>query len=190
VTEEFEWTRDHIFPSFIYTRKSEFDLSKLKKEILNSSKDVVSVAFSNRGGLQSEPMCRESVQEDLEFYKLFDYVEESARVVFAEEGFEHKIKDITCWVNINNHNDYNVVHTHGASALCGIFYVSLPDTEDTGLEFSRSDGAIYIEPYSTRTLYKPTVAEGTIILFSPHLMHYVVPNKCADPRISVAFNIN
>jgi hypothetical protein len=97
------------------------------------------------------------------------------------------------WININEKDCYNVVHTHPGCDIIALYYPKISGNEDGTVTFVRTDGAQYMSMYENNSthLNHHLVAEpGTIYLLPSHLLHFVNPNHSNDYRVSIAFNLS
>lgn len=101
------------------------------------------------------------------------------------------------WINILNPGGAHTGHIHPHSVLSGTYYVAVPPgsgalkLEDPRLAMmmaapprrararAHNRNFIYVEP-------KP----GLLLLWESWLRHEVAPNRAAEPRISVSFNLS
>ena len=100
------------------------------------------------------------------------------------------IKVHDCWINWYNKNDHAVPHVHGTH-LSLVYFV---DVEDAGAEFLfHKDGRFVLirkkdnETFSNN-LRSVKVKNGTVLMFSGGLTHFVTPNLSDNTRITFAAN--
>ena len=64
------------------------------------------------------------------------------------------IENQEAWININNHGDFNSLHTHSGSTWSGIYYIQCPDT---GMSRTTYSGKLLLKPspHSTEVLKFP-----------------------------------
>ena len=179
--------RNTIFTNFIYSAEFELDLIKLKEECLLAKDFNASVYASNRGGWQGKiPDTNNNELKELN-QKALTFV----NFVSDNERLNLKLALASSWININYANSYNVVQSHGAADMIGVFYVSSPHPVGD-LYVIRKDGAEFRNTYTN----KPEEIEfsihpcpGRMYVFPAWLLHYVAPSPYSkDERISIAFN--
>jgi hypothetical protein len=103
------------------------------------------------------------------------------------------------WPNVSRRGEYHRPHRHGAfdTIAVGTYYVQAPPSGPAG------EGALsLIDPRSTlggSNVYRQFYNDGEIrlpplpgllVVFPPHLLHYVAPHVHETPRISISFNVN
>lgn len=102
------------------------------------------------------------------------------------------------WPNINRRGEYHRPHRHNAieHAVVGTYYVQVPPNA------TQEDGTLtLLDPRNTvggSNRYRRLHGEcdvrlaprpGYLVLFPPHVMHYVTPHASDVPRISISFNV-
>ena len=102
------------------------------------------------------------------------------------------------WINMNYTGHFNKVHTHLGARLAGVYYVTDTNVQTGQAVFMRDTPAFiantlrqtpnYNHP-ATDIEYTKAFPAGTLILFSPHLFHYVNPNETTEPRVTLGFNV-
>lgn len=104
------------------------------------------------------------------------------------------------WPHLSFAGQFHEPHTHSGLnyAVFGAYYVQVPQFErpkEGALSFiDPRGGAIGSDAYANfyglgRELRLQPVA-GTLVLFPPHLKHYVYPHAASTPRISLAFDVS
>jgi Putative 2OG-Fe(II) oxygenase len=104
------------------------------------------------------------------------------------------------WPNLSLAGQFHEPHTHSGVhyAVAGVYYVQVPRFErvkDGALSFiDPRGGAVGSDAYASfyglgQELRMQPVA-GSLILFPPHLKHYVYPHAAPTPRISLAFDVS
>lgn len=104
------------------------------------------------------------------------------------------------WPNLSFAGDFHEPHTHSSNkyALTGVYYVQIPTfsrPKDGALSFiDPRGGASGSDTYSAfyrigREVRLPP-SPGRMVLFPPHLKHYVYPHSATLPRISLAFDVS
>lgn len=100
------------------------------------------------------------------------------------------------WININGHNDYNLLHDHHNSILSGVYYVSVPRKDMGDLILNRGDNMEYFMSSNIKreqtmanslNAVKPAI-ESSFYLFPSWVKHSVERNESTKERISIAFN--
>lgn len=98
------------------------------------------------------------------------------------------------WFNVNRSNDLNYPHDHMPQGedgvwtmLSGVYYLKKPP--NCGNIVIQSDRGYYQNWFAEQFDTVIEAKEGDIIVFPPHIMHYVQPNISTEPRVSVAFNL-
>lgn len=132
-----------------------------------------------------------------EFEPLFDIImaeaNEFATTLEMDTG-KHPLKCNECWLNIYTEGNAQDVHVHGNSVISGIYYPKAPP----------GSGALLIHsPFADVMLDPPTrefnafnikvmaikPEPGKMVLFRSFVKHSVLPSRCKDERISIAFNL-
>lgn len=104
------------------------------------------------------------------------------------------------WPNLSFAGEFHEPHTHSGVryAVAGVYYVQVPDfarAKDGALTFiDPRGGAVGSDDYAGfyglgKELRLQPVA-GSLVLFPPHLKHYVYPHAASTPRISLAFDVD
>jgi hypothetical protein len=104
------------------------------------------------------------------------------------------------WPNLSLAGQFHEPHTHSGIkfAVAGVYYVQVPDFErakEGALSFiDPRGGAVgsddYASFYGLGQELRLQPAAGCLVLFPPHLKHYVYPHSAGTPRISVAFDVS
>ncbi|HXD86027.1 MAG TPA: TIGR02466 family protein [Urbifossiella sp.] len=141
---------------------------------------------------------RDDLHRGAEFAPLVQFIE--AGVAEAVRFQKWDVKQAapiiaSCWANVNGPGASNVVHTHPHCFLSGVYYVQA--RADSGAIFflDPRPAAVMIAPPMTeftpwtfqRVRYEPK--PGRMLIFPSWLQHGVEPNRGADDRICVSFNI-
>lgn len=113
----------------------------------------------------------------------------------SEVGAEVRIA-CNGWVNVNPPGGYIGPHSHPHALLSGSYYVEVPGESDAG-------GAIeFVSPHSVTLMggliKSPMLLDkrrvkprpGSILIFLSNQMHWVLPNRTDQDRVSVAFNLS
>ena len=166
---------------------------KLKQEILKElkiqEKSNNGNILTNRGGFQSKNIFNSYVNETIGSVTINN--------LLKYYNFKKvKFTMVNSWINKNNKDDFNIIHSHPNSTFSGIYYVDVPD-EGGELVFYRSNNFCNLLDYIDKanndtelfTTFNVKVKNNLLILFRSYLAHFVMPHKSQRARISVAFNI-
>lgn len=190
--------QDVIFPVFLYKFKLDIDNKKILEECLHLRElDPKGVKFSNVGGWQSDNYCLININRNLTPYiqtLAYNVIlaandisrDHELNVEFAPPGCEW-------WVNINEKECYNVVHSHPGCDIIALYYPKISGKNDGTVTFVRTDGAQYNSLYegnNDQLNYELIAEEGIVYLLPSHLLHFVKPNLSNDYRVSIAFNLS
>ena len=100
-----------------------------------------------------------------------------------------------CWANVLAPGAEHRAHHHPNNFLSGVYYVSVAEGADT-LQFHdpRAQVRVIRPPVRALTgentdLVVTRVKPGTLVLFPAWLEHSVPPNRSAQNRISLSFNV-
>ena len=182
--------REAIFSDFAISVDFDLPLDQVEKDchtIMNRSQIV---NRSNVGGRQSEILfdCElESLKQLQSLVSKFTLDE------MISMGFDIEKTRNVWWVNINESQSYNQIHTHGRSDLIGIYYIKAP--KDSGkLCVVRNDGLPYTSLVATnnqnfRASLEFDPIPNKFYLFPGHVWHHVTENRSKEDRISISFNI-
>jgi uncharacterized protein (TIGR02466 family) len=188
---------DFWFPSPISSEYlNKVDNEKIKEYCLFLRDSDAGRTVSNIGGWQSNDLDIETP----ELQELFSEIRNQLHVLKTEAGMKDNVElDISnIWINVNEQNSYNDVHTHPGSAYSGVYYVKC-NQDDSGSIMFRSP--IVAHEYHlncelfkdnrqlvayTRCLYPPV--EQNVLFFPSWLGHNVMPNNSSEMRISISFN--
>lgn len=189
--------KDVIFPVFLYQFKLDIDNQKILEECLQLRKlDPRGVTFSNVGGWQSDNYCLINIAKDLtpNIQNLAYNVMLAANDISTDYELNVEFGPQGCewWVNINEKNCYNVVHSHPGCEIIALYYPKISGNNDGTVTFIRTDGGQYNSLYegNNNELNHELIAEeGIIYLLPSHLLHFVKPNLSNDYRVSIAFNL-
>jgi uncharacterized protein (TIGR02466 family) len=108
-----------------------------------------------------------------------------------------KLEISNCWFNVNGKFAQNRIHHHSNSLLSGVYYLLVPEPENSGNLFfidPRSSAQQFIPPYKERTIWTASsivapLKTGTLLLFPSWLQHGVSTNLSEYERISISFNL-
>lgn len=190
--------QDIIFPVFFYQFKLEIDNKKILDECLHLKEiDPKGVTFSNVGGWQSENYSLLNISRDLTpniqtlAYNVMLAANDISRD--CELNVEFGLSGCEWWININEKDCYNVVHSHPGCEIIALYYPKISGKNDGTVSFIRTDGAQYNSLYegnSDQLNYDLIAEEGVVYLLPSHLLHFVRPNLSNDYRVSIAFNLS
>jgi uncharacterized protein (TIGR02466 family) len=146
--------------------------------------------ISNVGGFQSKDLNykKNKLLNNL-IKNLNKYINDYSKIFSLK--YELAISNI--WININNHKDFNLEHTHPDSIISGSFYIKVP--ENSGNIIFHNQNNFYMDSkdviiqneYNSMTWgYEPK--ENLLLLFPSWLKHHVEPNMSNEARISMSFN--
>jgi len=162
--------------------------------IYNYKSKTESVVHSNRGGWQSPSdfYCNPLFSEFVE------YIVKNANDALCHYNCKFNLANM--WINVNSKGDYNVYHDHSESTISGVLWIKT--SKDCGKLRFRSPNS-FVEHsllecadkevkqnqnYFSEFEFDPT--EGSMILFSSHLLHSVDQNQSNEDRISISFNLH
>ena len=188
-----------LFPTVIHEIKVKKFKSR-KKELLKfvyeqREKDPQGVAFSNRGGWQSQPN-----------YVQFNNILLSILSDTLRDYFNNNVLDMSkgvnfeaLWMNINKKGDYNVTHNHPLTHMAGVFWINTPEgcgnfecQSPHSYDYAH-ETQVYTSKFREKSnsygSYGFSPMEGTIMLFPASLNHRVTSNQSDEDRISSSFNL-
>jgi len=100
-----------------------------------------------------------------------------------------------CWANVNAPGAAHPIHHHPNNFLSGVCYLRVPDGGDT-IQFHDPRAQVRVIRPPVRELTGENtdmvvvrVQPGTVLLFPSWLEHSVPPNRGAEPRVSVSYNL-
>lgn len=107
------------------------------------------------------------------------------------------------WANINRTGDYHDPHNHPHAYLSGTYYVRVPDAAPVVgsrrdvrpgcISFYDPRGAVNMTAIrrdpNIEAEFTVTPRAGLILLWPAFLQHFVHPNLCRQPRVSISFNV-
>jgi uncharacterized protein (TIGR02466 family) len=190
--------QDVIFPVFLYKFKLDIDNKKILEECLQLREiDPKGVRFSNVGGWQSDNYCLININRNLtpNIQTLAYNVILAANDISKDYELNVEFGPPGCewWVNVNQKECYNVVHSHPGCDIIALYYPKISGNNDGTVTFVRTDGAQYSSLYEANNEqlnYELVAEEGIIYLLPSHLLHFVKPNLSNDYRVSIAFNLS
>jgi len=174
----------NIFSTQVFGKQCNFDLDIMKKTCLDFAQNTDSVTVSNIGGYQGPHFTNSELEEEI--------------IQSLPKAEDKILKDIrlSMWLNINQEEDFNDLHSHApfiGNAFSGVFYIQVPQKsgrirffDPRGVitsaidqdYYNNSHRYFYVDPY-----------ENLLLIFPSWLEHSVEPSKSKLDRISVAFNI-
>lgn len=191
-----------VFTSNLYYKYLHVDNNAIIKDCLAVKSRDSGRKLSNSGGYQSNDLDRDNLIQGhcFSLVNLIDTIQEN--ILQLPQYFGPLCLD-NAWININNHGDSNVQHSHNQSQLAGTYYVTASNENNGQLCFirNRSEGAVLENLFrdtlrfdgsdapelSTSAPYN--FASGSLIIFPGHLEHRVDRNETNEPRFSISFNI-
>jgi|LakMenE18May11ns_1017448.scaffolds.fasta_scaffold9929944_5 uncharacterized protein (TIGR02466 family) len=131
----------------------------------------------------------------------YQYIINCATNLAVHQGMDplmYKLELTHIWVNRLFTNGYHGRHSHGRSHYSGTYYVNSP-TEASRIRFYHPFSDLVqhdfpkVSKIGTSLLseyvdYDPT--PGTMLVWNSWLYHEVLPNKSAEPRDSISFNLS
>ena len=178
-----------LWPTQILTTTYQNNIDCMIDEILNLSRFPNNIIKSNYGGWHSET----NLFKNPKFFELCNFIDN-----FCNASLGLNVKFHQMWACINKKYDHNVIHTHNAYQLSGVFYLKTSkDCGDIVFRDPRS-GALHSPHFIYNTHKKNfvdqvfeyfTPKENLIILFPSFLEHFVLPNLSDQDRISISFDL-
>lgn len=107
------------------------------------------------------------------------------------EKYPLRISDF--WINVFGTGHAQDVHRHPNSIISGIYYIQVPEDAGDLMLHTPADDELTPPVEGSNELntgtqrWKPVA--GQMLLFRSWMRHSVMPNRSAEERISVAFNI-
>lgn len=181
------------FPTPIWYGTLDFDNTELKRECLILREKDKGVKLSNTTGWHSTPLLDPFSDE---MGKVLKLLEQRCQEALDTLNAKKKLVMTHSWININHNNDTNNIHTHGGSILSGVYYIDIPEDDQSQIVFYRShrqDLHFYdtIEanlPQVTAPHVSYTPGTDKFLIFPSWLEHDVSPSGSDQPRISLSFN--
>ena len=163
-----------------------------QQERRKNSKGVIK---SNLGGWQSDNI----IYPDSPFFFLQDIEKICQEVAKDVLKINKSVFLNNAWININQKDNLNQVHTHPNNILSGVYYVKTPekcgniifrhpsfDMMERDWEDIVSDSDHNV--YNSDTWWLPAKA-NTLYIFPSWIKHLVGPNMSDEERISISFNV-
>jgi uncharacterized protein (TIGR02466 family) len=101
----------------------------------------------------------------------------------------------SCWANVNGPGTGHRLHSHRNNYLSGAYYVQVQEGADTINFYDPKPQAGVIRPNTEQTTAENAevamirVTTGSLLLFPAWLQHAVDPNRSAQLRVSMSFNL-
>ena len=185
----------NLFSSPVLTTQLNFPVDKIEilcqQERLKNPKGVIK---SNLGGWQSDNI----IYPDSPFFFLQDIEKICQGVAKDVLKINKSVFLNNAWININQKDNLNQVHTHPNNILSGVYYVKTPekcgniifrhpsfDMMERDWEDIVSDSDHNV--YNSDTWWLPAKA-NTLYIFPSWIKHLVGPNMSDEERISMSFN--
>ena len=164
--------------------------NEIVDHILQKSKNEPGVGKTNVGGWQSD-----SIVKDSKFSPLFSEIN---KIIENLDLKINKIEISQAWCNVNNKNDWNVIHNHGWYNLSAIYFAKKP--ENSGKLGIRDPRAILTSTwggwankiynmYNENCIIYLNSKVRDLIIFPSFLDHYVTPSDSDEERITIAVDI-
>jgi uncharacterized protein (TIGR02466 family) len=180
-----------IFKTSIYkTSIVNIDYKNYFIKLLNNEKKLNKKNFiSNVGGFQTKSLSSldNNIKKNLFIKPASEYIKQFNK--------DYKIELSDFWINLNNKNDYNLLHNHSGSNISGVYYIEAPENsgrivfQNGDLTKMNSKNQFYFDDANFYSRYFLPVNNYDLILFPSETFHYVEPNRTNTERISVAFNL-
>ena len=181
-----------LFSVPIHSKKLNLDTKKIIEYCLLIKNTTKSVDMTNKGGWQSPALVGENVVLNNLFSKILESAEKYRKVI----AYKHPLKLINLWINVNNHKDYNVEHSHHHCAVSGVYYLT---SNNSNIVFAHPAAQIMgydwnsyvIDKYNKHNsaTWSITPSQNELLLFPSWLNHRVEPNLSKEDRISISFNL-
>ena len=186
----------NLFAIPISTTQLDYPVDIIKKlcqqERLKDSKGVIK---SNLGGWQSDNI----IYPDSPFFFLQDIEKICQEVAKDVLKINKSIFLNNAWININQKDNLNQVHTHPNNILSGVYYVKTPEKcgnivfRHPAFDMMERDWEDIISDsdhnvYNSDTWWLPAKA-NTLYIFPSWIKHLVGPNMSDEERISISFNV-
>ena len=133
----------------------------------------------------------------------FEYYFEAQKEHYGAHSKINKIKLLDLWINFQQKNEYNPIHTHGICTHSFVLYCSIPKkikeeyidsknktkfTHPGGIVFLYGEGSQH-DLSSSITTHSFFPEENMLFIFPSTLRHQVFPFKSNAVRVSVSGNI-
>ncbi len=163
-----------------------------QQERRKNSKGVIK---SNLGGWQSDNI----IYPDSPFFFLQDIEKICQEIAKDVLKINKSIFLNNAWININQKDNSNQVHTHPNNILSGVYYVKTPEKcgnivfRHPGFDMMERDWEEIVSDsdhnvYNSDTWWLPAKT-NTLYIFPSWIKHLVGPNMSDEERISISFNV-
>jgi uncharacterized protein (TIGR02466 family) len=171
----------------------DYEIEEVKSFCIQLKSKAPGRFFSNVGGWQSEDIVRQDIT-NTPLYIAFSKVVPILQNCMRDLGSSHYLHVDNAWININYKTNWNRAHTHNASLLSGVFYLT---SNNSDIEFIKDPD---INTYFQENIYskrdtelsyqsiKYTPIKGQLFIFPSWLRHSVYPSESENERVSIAFN--
>jgi len=159
------------------------DILSYAKGLKEKGKGVIK---SNRGGWQSDLLDNED-DITLPLKNTIDEVCKSLNLNIKKTTIKQM------WININQENDFNIIHQHGHYHISGTYYVKT--SKNCGRivfkdhRTSAVSNQLFNVKYSNFEFFYLQPEEGLLSLWPSFLEHFVEPNRSKEERISISFDV-
>jgi uncharacterized protein (TIGR02466 family) len=185
--------RKDLFATPLFSREVA-DFKELNQTLLKTIYDIKEnesgIVKSNVFGWHSKT----SVLLLEECRSLKNVIDETARAIIKQLGFNIEVGLGSSWAMINPKHASNQVHDHPNSVISGVYYVKVPNPVSLIRFYDpRTVKTFYLPETSVLNEYSSEVAayepkEGTFLFFPSWLKHSVAPNMSDEDRVSISFN--
>ena len=186
----------NLFPVPILKTKLDYPLDEIEALCqIERSKDSTGIIKSNLGGWQSDNI----IYPDSPFFFLQDIEKICQEIAKDVLKINKSIFLNNAWININQKDNSNQVHTHPNNILSGVYYVKTPEKcgnivfRHPGFDMMERDWEEIVSDsdhnvYNSDTWWLPA-KENTLYIFPSWIKHLVGPNMSDEDRISISFNV-
>ena len=189
-----------MFAEYFFSKKLSLPVKEYEQYALKLQVCFDGKTRSNCGGWHSENIVNENIFTRLK-NDILQVIQYHCEQDWGYTSNSFSINNL--WININNNNDFNLMHTHTGSIFSGVFYVKVPPHSGQ-LKFERGDrssGWVHdalqhvdkiakLNEYNCQSWFV-NPEENLLIVFPSHQPHMVLPNQNLDNdcRISISFNV-
>jgi hypothetical protein len=175
----------NLFSTLLFQKLCALDIKNIEKLCYEHRLHNESDFKSNVGGYQGKNFQCDVLKEEI--------INSFPRV----ENKPIKDLEVDMWVNINNTNSHNAIHSHApfnGVVLSGVFYVKCPENcgninfYDPRFFVTSALDMQYYNDANTYFFFEPK--ENLMLIFPSWLHHSVSANQNEQDRISIAFNIS
>ena len=186
----------NLFPVPILKTKLDYPLDEIEALCqIERSKDSTGIIKSNLGGWQSGNI----IYPDSPFFFLQDIEKICQEIAKDVLKINKSIFLNNAWININQKDNSNQVHTHPNNILSGVYYVKTPEKcgnivfRHPGFDMMERDWEEIVSDsdhnvYNSDTWWLPAKT-NTLYIFPSWIKHLVGPNMSDEERISISFNV-